>query len=56
MIILECANCDKTQELSENLSIQRLNDKAKQFYQRHKTKRDNRYCHFDNIFIRTFKI
>jgi len=54
MIKIECANCRLEKELPENISLQRLNDEAKQFFKEHKTRVGNVYCRLENLFIRTF--
>ena len=48
-INLECAKCGKTEELPENLSIQRLRDEGEAF--RHVKDKD---CTEENLFVRTY--
>lgn len=54
-IKLECSNCKAEIELPENISIERLNNEVKEFYNKHKTRIGRIYCKISNIFIRTFK-
>lgn len=55
-IKLECSNCKLEHELPENISLQRLNDEAKEFFKKHRTRIGNMYCKIENIFVRTFSL
>lgn len=55
-IVIECANCRLEHEIPENISIDRLNDEAADFFKQHKTRIGNAYCKKSNLFLRTFKI
>ena len=55
-IKLECSNCVLEKELPENISLERLNAEADQFFKEHKTRIGNCWCKKQNIFIRTFTV
>ncbi len=53
---IECANCRQEHEVSENISLERLNQEADEFFKKHKTRIGKCYCKKEHLFLRTYKI
>lgn len=51
-MIIECANCGKTVEASENIAIQRLHVEAKDYFSEIHPQNPKK-CEVKNLFVRT---
>ena len=48
---LVCSNCVYEIELAENMSLERLQQEAKEFFKKHRTRIGNVYCKKENLYL-----